>query len=166
MFSCVSSPKCIPGRWACDGDEDCPDGSDEAPGHCGARTCSSSEFSCGSEVGKCVPLSWVCDEHEDCMDGSDEKNCKEEEKCQFGRFACGNGMCTQESWKCDGQDDCGDGSDEEGCGHVTCAEDQITCGSGTCVSMAWVCDGDSGNIQEICCQNFNYFYFRLSRWGG
>ena len=32
-FEC-SDKSCIPGRWHCDGDVDCTDGSDELPGKC------------------------------------------------------------------------------------------------------------------------------------
>lgn len=30
MFQCPESHRCIPKRWMCDGDKDCPDGADES----------------------------------------------------------------------------------------------------------------------------------------
>lgn len=36
LFSCPGSYACVPKRWLCDGERDCPDGSDElAAAGCG-----------------------------------------------------------------------------------------------------------------------------------
>ncbi|ROJ13849.1 Very low-density lipoprotein receptor, partial [Anabarilius grahami] len=35
-FACANG-QCVPGRWRCDGEPECPDGSDEADATCMAR---------------------------------------------------------------------------------------------------------------------------------
>lgn len=80
FFQCNNSV-CLPLLWACDGDADCADGSDEWPQNCGmaaptsppAHRCSSLEFRCGS--GKCIHRNWRCDGEADCLDRSDEADC-------------------------------------------------------------------------------------------
>jgi hypothetical protein len=54
------------GVYACDGGDDCLDGSDEDSG-CTAFICSN-----GTES---ISVTWVCDGEEDCSDGSDEEGC-------------------------------------------------------------------------------------------
>lgn len=66
-FPCGSG-ECISEIWACDGDRDCEDGSDENV--CGAMTCDPNKFMCKS--GTCISKHWECDGDMDCMDGSDE----------------------------------------------------------------------------------------------
>uniref|UniRef100_A0A673MFY7 Low density lipoprotein receptor b n=1 Tax=Sinocyclocheilus rhinocerous TaxID=307959 RepID=A0A673MFY7_9TELE len=73
-FQCNNSV-CVPRLWACDGDTDCADGSDEWLQNCtgAALTCRPDEFLCND--GSCVPGIRQCDGNPDCRDHSDETDC-------------------------------------------------------------------------------------------
>ena len=85
-----ANKRCILKSWACDGDNDCHDGSDEV--NCTSTTPSPSRP-------PFIPIFPI---------GGN---------CSGAMFECANRNCVPFWWKCDGQDDCGDGSDELACGN-------------------------------------------------
>lgn len=102
---------CIPASWRCDGQNDCPDKSDEV----GCPKCRPDQFKCHS--GECIDKNLVCDGTTNCADGYDEADC-----CKsIQDFQCPiNKVCISVSFLCDGWDNCADGADEapETCNQV------------------------------------------------
>ncbi|XP_055383334.1 low-density lipoprotein receptor-related protein 6 [Condylostylus longicornis] len=94
---------CIPVSWRCDGQNDCPDKSDEV----GCPSCRPDQFRCQS--GECIDKSLVCDGTTNCANGHDEADC-----CKRPQdFQCPiNKVCIPATYLCDGWDNCADGADE------------------------------------------------------
>ncbi|KAG8593872.1 hypothetical protein GDO81_000976 [Engystomops pustulosus] len=143
----VCKDRCIPVSWLCNGERDCPDGTDEqcdipCRGDINAWQC---------DNGKCISKSWKCDGVNDCMDGSDEMDCA----CTGNKIQCANSSECIDVWEvCDGYQDCENGSDEQNCKTQSCMEHQVQCKNKVCIMASWQCDGinscGDGSDEDSC----------------
>ncbi|XP_032801941.2 low-density lipoprotein receptor-related protein 2 [Petromyzon marinus] len=162
-FQCRDG-NCTSSNLLCNGNNNCPDGSDEEDTLCFNHRCNSNQWQCMNK--RCIPAAWLCDGGPDCQDGSDEDSATcAARTCAPGQFRCNNGRCIPRSWVCDVDDDCGDGSDEP---HDTCMGPSHRCDSHTefacrtnyrCIPTWAVCNGmddcrdnsDEQGCAEITC---------------
>ncbi|NWR61042.1 VLDLR protein, partial [Bucorvus abyssinicus] len=137
--TCVAG--CIPVPWLCDGEQQCPDGTDE---QCGCECCSVPSV-CGAKkvqcpgTHHCIPHWELCDRHQDCEDGWDEEGCPQQ-PCLPGQWQCRNRVCIMAEWKCNGIDDCGDSSDEDVC--APCPRGMVRCDEGKCILESLMCNDE------------------------
>ncbi|KAH8289059.1 hypothetical protein KR054_008100, partial [Drosophila jambulina] len=158
QFECDNG-NCISSYDVCNGDKNCPDGSDET-----AMTCISQREQCNKPFfqctyGACVIGTAACNNIQECADGSDETRfrCgniddqnqyerKLQGNCQENEFKCPSGICLDKiNFLCNGKDDCADGTgfDEsvELCGHLYCPAYSFRCGTGACIAGSMKCNG-------------------------
>ncbi|XP_053072345.1 low-density lipoprotein receptor-related protein 2-like isoform X3 [Acinonyx jubatus] len=139
--------RCIPVAWLCNGERECPDGTDE---QC-EEVCSGHPQAWQCDDGKCISISWLCDGTGDCLDGSDEVNCEIPTACPGQKIQCpGNSRC-RDAWElCDVHKDCGDGLDEAPCSPIRCLAGQWQCRNKVCVMDSWKCNGvnDCGDSSD------------------
>ncbi|NXG46866.1 LRP4 protein, partial [Psilopogon haemacephalus] len=132
---------CIPVPWLCDGEQQCPDGTDE---QCECQ-CYSIPSVCGDKkvqcpgTHHCIPHWELCDRHQDCEDGWDEEGCPQQ-PCLPGQWQCKNRVCIMAEWKCNGIDDCGDSSDEDVC--APCPPGMMRCDEGKCILESLMCNDE------------------------
>ncbi|TWW66523.1 Low-density lipoprotein receptor-related protein 2 [Takifugu flavidus] len=130
QFSCVGTIGCVNTSARCDGQMQCPTGSDEddCPRSDG---CLNSDWSCTN--GLCIPKELRCDGVEDCLDHSDEMGCG---VCGEDSWRCPQGMCLTAGDLCNGEVQCSDGSDEPVTCGKTCSLKNGGC-SHECVDKDW-----------------------------
>ncbi|KAM5312338.1 low-density lipoprotein receptor-related protein 2-like [Glossophaga mutica] len=143
----VCGDRCIPVAWLCNGERECPDGTDE---QC-EETCHGHPRAWQCDDGKCISLSWLCDGVGDCLDGSDEVDCGMVTACPDQKVQCpGSSECC-DAWElCDGCGDCEDGLDNAHCTQDHCLAGQWRCKNKVCVMESSKCDGinDCGDSSD------------------
>nr|XP_053772711.1 very low-density lipoprotein receptor [Desmodus rotundus] len=143
----VCGDRCIPVAWLCNGERECPDGTDE---QC-EETCGGHPRAWQCDDGRCISLGWRCDGVGDCLDGSDEVGCEMVTACPDQKVQCpGSSECC-DAWElCDGCGDCEDGLDNAHCPQDHCLAGQWRCKNKVCVMESSRCDGinDCGDSSD------------------